>query len=116
MKYNKEEKQRSILQNNSLHEYCQQLADKCNEVGISQRLLLEGLEIDNSLQSVKSIFREMGRAKYGKKSTADLTTKEMSSIYEEFNKHTSKIGIHIDWPSLEPNFLDEYEIIASSKT
>ena len=97
----KEEKKRTIQQNRSLHLYCQQLSNKLNEAGISQRVLLEGLEIDNSEESIKDIFRSLGRAKYKKDSTAKLTTKEMSDCYEELNRHIAKLGIHIPWPSQE---------------
>ena len=96
----KKEKQRTIQQNKSLHLYCQQLSDKLNEAGISQRVLLEGLEIDNSSESIKDIFRSLGKAKYKKDSTAKLTTKEMSDCYEEFNRHIAHLGVHIPWPSI----------------
>ena len=102
-------KQRSSAQNNSLHLYCQELSSVLNERGITQEVFVRGLEVDNSPDSVKAVFRELGRVKYGKLSTADLTTKEMSSIYEEFNRHTSKLGIHLPWPSIESESLNYYE-------
>lgn len=94
-------KQRTINQNSALHLYCKVLAETLNEAGITQDVLVRGIEVDNSPESVKAVFRALGKAKYGKESTADLTTKEMSDIYEEFNRHTSKIGIHLPWPSTE---------------
>lgn len=103
---NKEERLRTQLQNKALHEWCQQLADTCNEIGITQAVLLQGLEVNNSMESVKAVFRAMGKAKFGKASTAQLTTKEVMDIYEEFNRHTAKIGIHIPWPSSDRESFD----------
>jgi hypothetical protein len=96
-----QERQRTTRQNNALHLYCQMLAETLNEAGISQQVFLQGLEVDNSPDSVKAVFRALGKAKYGKESTSLLTTKECSDIYEEFNRHTAKIGIHVPWPSEE---------------
>ena len=95
------ERQRTIQQNRSLHLYCQQLSNKLNEAGISQRVLLEGLEIDNSEESIKDIFRSLGRAKYQKSSTSMLTTIEIGDCYEELNRHIAHLGIHVPWPSQE---------------
>lgn len=95
------EEQRTLKQNKSLHKYCEVLSETLNEMGITQEVLVRGLEVDNSPESVKAVFRALGKAKYGKESTADLTTKEISSCYEEFNRHISKLGVYIPWPSEE---------------
>jgi hypothetical protein len=99
---NQKDKQRTNLQNRSLHLYCQQLADTLNEAGIGQQVLLQGLEIDNSAESIKSLFRSLGRSKYAKNSTSELTTKEMSGIYDEITRHLSFLGIYVAWPTNEP--------------
>lgn len=100
--------QRTPSQNASLHLFCEQLAEAMNEAGISQRIFLKELEVDNSMESVKSVFRELGKVKYGKDSTAKLTTKEMTDIYEELNRHTaSRLGIHVPWPSIEEVLLNQ---------
>jgi len=78
------------------------LAQELTFAGISQRVLLQAVnEVDNSAESVKSVFRALGKAKYLKSSTSELTTKEMSDIYDEFNRNLAKIGIHVEWPSEE---------------
>ena len=103
---------RTGQQNRALHLYCEMLYQELFFAGITQKKFLEAMdEINNSPQSIKAVFREYGRVKYGKVSTADLTTKEISDIYEEFNLNLSKIGIHIPWPSEEETNLKEtYEI------
>ena len=96
-----DEKIRSKKQQASLQIYCRKLANTLNEAGISQKVLLEAFEIDNSEESIKSLFREIGRKKYGKTSTAKLTTKECTDVYEEVNRGTSLKGVHEPWPSEE---------------
>jgi len=96
---NKLNKQRTNAQNRSLHLYCSQLAEELNEAGITQRVFLQYLEVDNSAESVKSVFRALGKAKYGKESTSKLTTKECTDIYDEINRNSSRLGIHVAWPN-----------------
>ena len=104
------ETKRTNQQNRSLHLFCEMLAQELTFAGISQRVLLEAInEVDNSAESVKAVFRTLGKAKYLKSSTAELTTKEMSDIYDEFNRNLSKIGIYVPWPSAEQlNFYENY--------
>ncbi len=104
------EKIRTPKQNNALHEFCIQLAAELNDHGIGQKIFLQYFEIDNSMESIKNVFREIGRLKYGKKSTADLTTKELQDIYEEINRQTSKLGIHVPFPSEEGKAIAEGKI------
>jgi hypothetical protein len=51
---------------------------ECNNSGIDMKVLVSNLRVDTTPESIKSIFREIGRLKYGKVSTADLTTKEVN--------------------------------------
>lgn len=103
-------KQRSGQQNRALHLWCEMLSQELNFAGITQRLLLQYVnEVDNSAESIKAVFRALGKAKYLKDSTADLTTKECSDIYDEFNRNLAKLGIHVEWPSAEAlNFQETY--------
>lgn len=92
---------RTGSQNNSLHLYCRELAKELNESGISQSVFFKDIEADYSEETIKDLFRSFAKAKYGKDKTSQLTTKELSDLYEEVNRHTSKLGIHIPWPSIE---------------
>ena len=94
-----EKKQRTLRQNDALHKYCRQLSDALVEAGISQRMFLEGLEHDTSPEFIKSVFRAIGKSKYGKTSTSILSTKECSNVYEELNRQSASKGISIPWPS-----------------
>lgn len=103
----KEPKQRSSLQNNSLHAFCSDVANQAKENGLTmQTILAQTIEVEPTPELIKSILREIGKTMYGKKSTADWTTKEMTEIYEVFNRFWGeKFGLHCEWPSLETQML-----------
>lgn len=100
-------KNRTDLQNRSLHKWCQMVADELNDCGISYKMLLDGLEIDQTMETIKGLFRLIAGAKFGVKSTTQLTTKQLSDTFEEFNRHLSTKGIHIPWPSNEENSFNQ---------
>lgn len=96
------EKIRSKKQQASLQIFCRSLADELNDAGITQKVLMAYFNIDHSEESIKSIFREIGRIKFGKDSTSKLSTKECTSVFDELNRITSALGISVPWPSLDP--------------
>ena len=104
-------KQRSGQQNRALHLYCPALAELMKEAGITQKKLLSnlgnGVDLEMTGEMIKNIFREMGRARYGKESTADLTPVELSDTYLVVDELLARItGISIPWPSSEPPAYD----------
>lgn len=105
------EKIRTVQQNKSLHVYCEELATELNNAGITMQALIEELHIDHTKESVKSIWRAIAKAKYGKESTTELTTKEIDEVYNEMNRMIAAKGIHIAWPAQEssPNYLNSLE-------
>lgn len=104
----KQQKQRSQAQNRFLHSSCAEIARELNEKGVSVTDLVREMEADVSPELVKEMWRAYARVKFGKTSTADLTTKEFSDILEEMNRHLSQFGIHIDLPGDE-NLLSYYD-------
>lgn len=94
-------KKRSSKQQASIQIYSRNIASLLNDAGIPYKVLIANLSIDHTEESIKNIFREIGRAKFGKSSTSYLTTKECIECYEEFNRILSQFGIHEPWPSDE---------------
>ena len=95
------EKIRTLQQNKSLHKYCQELATELNNAGVTMEALIQNLQVDHTMYSVKSIWKAIAKAKFGKDSTATLTTKELQEVYEEVNRMVAGFGIHLAWPSQE---------------
>lgn len=92
---------RSLSQNRALHKYCSELATELNNAGIGIDVFFKNVEVDHTIESVKSLWRSFAKAKYGKESTADFTTQELNAIYEEVNRHIAQWGIHLPFPSQE---------------
>lgn len=99
-------KQRTAQQNKSAHLYFSEVARELNNAGIGMANFLKDFEIDVTPQSVKDVFRAIGKAKYGKESTADLTTTELQGCWEEFNRALGDRGVNIPFPS-STGFTDE---------
>lgn len=111
-----EEKQRSINQNNSLHDYCTETSQELNNHGISQKAIIDHLSlmgVDNTLYSVKRLFQIIGEAKFGKSETHKFTTIEMTEVEKEVTKliiEVSKGEVIPIWKSYDQqNFLNNYK-------
>jgi len=106
-----EKPKRTNKQNASLHKYCTELADLLNEHGITVKKLFEEVEADNTMESVKQLWRTFAFMKYGKTSTTELSTDEVNKIYDEVNRHISQWGLHMAFPSYEntDEYLQSYE-------
>lgn len=101
----KEYKKRTQLQNKSGHKYFDMLAKELNEAGHDARhTLKEGIDIPWTKELIKDLlFRPIMKAMFDVESTAELTTKQMSEVYEVLNRHTSqKLGVSVEWPNDEP--------------
>ena len=97
-------KQRTSLQNRSLHLWFQQLADALNAAGWNvQKTLRHDVEIPWNAALIKElIYRPVMTAMTGKESTTNLDTIEPSQVYEVLNLHLGeKLGVHVEWPSEE---------------
>lgn len=97
-------KQRTNLQNRSLHLFCAQLADALNTAGLDMRKTLKhDIEIPWTMENVKNhLWRPIQEAMTEKHSTTELDSAEPSQIYEVLMKHLGeKFGIFLPFPSEE---------------
>jgi hypothetical protein len=99
---------RSSPQNKAMHVYFSLLAGALNSAGFDQRKVLmavrEGVEIPNSPESVKELWREIQKAILGpeKSSTTQLERPEVSRVYEVMNRWTAQaFGVSMDFPHRE---------------
>lgn len=102
----RQEKMRTMRQNASLHLWCNEVARELNNAGIDMSVLVKNLQVVHTKESIKAIWKAIANAKYGKTSTTQLTTKELTDVYEEMNKMLSEFGIYLAFPSNE-YFRDE---------
>lgn len=95
---------RTPTQNNSLHLYFRLLAQELNDAGLDMKKVLKpSVDISWNEDNIKEyIWRPIQNAQLLKKSTKDLTTKEVDLVYNTINRHLSeKFGIHLPFPSNE---------------
>lgn len=95
----RKEKLRTAQQNRALHVWCTEVATELNNVGIDMSVLVKNLQVSHSKESVKGIWKAIAEAKYGKKSTTQLTTKELTDVYEEMNRMLASVGVHLAFPN-----------------
>ena len=106
--FDKEVRPRTPQQNKAMHVYFEEVANELNESGLSVQAFLKDFEIDYSKEMIKSLWRHIAKKKFGIDSTADLTTKQLQDVFEEFNRQLSKHGLHIPFPSAVMEFDEEF--------
>ena len=107
----KKEEQRTKAQNRALHKFFELLAEELNNAGFDMRKgLRSDIDIPWGKETIKEyIWRPVQEAQLTKKSTTELTTKEIDKVYETLNRFLAeRYKIHIPFPSWE-HFLDEKE-------
>lgn len=97
---------RTDQQNESLHVFCEQLAETLNDSGLEMKAVLSVKEIDVpwNKDTVKEVlWKPIQKAKTGKKSTTELSRVEPSEVHAILMRHLGeKLGVpYIPWPSEE---------------
>jgi len=95
---------RTPTQNRSLHKYFSLLAEALNDSGNDMRKTLKPeVEIPWGSDNIKEqLFKPIAKAMFGTSSTTELSTKQISEVYETLNRHTaSKLGVSVVWPHNE---------------
>ena len=95
------EKQRTILQNKSLHKYYDLLAEELNNAGLDMKKVLKP-EVDipwTTLTVKEFIWRPIQDIMLDKESTTQLNTSEINEIYQVVSRHLAKkFGIDLPFP------------------
>lgn len=96
--------QRTTQQNRALHAYFQLVSEALNDAGLDMKAVLKpSVDINWSPMTVKDfLWRPVQTLQLGKRSTTEMSTKDIDVIYDTINRHLSeKFGIHIPFPSIE---------------
>jgi hypothetical protein len=100
----KEEKQRTAKQNRALHKFFSQLSIELNTAGLDMRIVLKpSYQLWWTPKMVKEhLWKSVQEAMYQKKSTTELTTKELDKIFEQLQHILGeKFGLELEFPSIE---------------
>lgn len=102
------ENQRTPRQNNALHLYFEMLAEALNEAGLDMKKMLKADIPWNAYNVKNELWRPIQEAQIGKKSTANLSTKDIDKVYETLNRLLGeKKGVHVPFPSIETMYYDQ---------
>ena len=98
--------QRTLKQNNSLHKWCEQIAERYNKEGLTVQEVIKNykLELFWTKESVKELLIHTAiKRMYGKRSTSQLIkTGEIDKIIDVVTKFNAELGIdYIPFPSRE---------------
>lgn len=107
---------RTPIQNNSIHKYLELVARELENGGHTMQdvvKVITRVEITPTKENVKEIiWREIQKALFGKKSTTELSTAEVSKVYEVMAMFLAReFGISLPFPSEEntEEYLSSYE-------
>jgi len=92
-----------------MHKYFTMLADELNEAGLDMKTVLKPeVDIPWTPESVKNhLWRPVQDAMFDKESTTELTTKDLTQVYETLTRHLGeKFGTFVRFPSIEPDLLE----------
>ena len=98
-------KQRTVTQNAAIHKYCTLMADALNSAGFDyrhfvQNVMKEGYKVPWSMELFKnSVWKVVQDAMIGKASTTELTTEEVSRVYEVVNRKMAEHGVSMEFPN-----------------
>ena len=100
----KQERQRTLQQNKAIHVLFDLLAEELNTAGLDMRKTLKAsIDIPWNRETVKEyLWRPIQKAQLRKKSTTELTTKDIDKVFETLNRHLGeRFSIHVEFPSIE---------------
>ena len=96
-----EEKNRTSQQNRAFHRYCALLAKALTDAGHEDMRTFIKVPIAPTKELVKiNMVHPVMKAMFPDvNSSADLSTVQMQSLYEQMNLFTSeRLGVSVDWP------------------
>lgn len=101
------DKQRTNQQNKAIHLWFKMLADELNNAGLYITSVIR-LDAPWNEERVKELlWRTTQKSLFGKKSTTELTVKEINQVFEVINKGIGEKGLHVPLPSMQQLLRDQ---------
>ncbi len=113
MKTQKTEKQRTLLQNRALHLYFTHLAEELNGAGLEMKAVLAAKDVDvpwTGATIKEVVWKPVMEAQLGKKSTTEMTSKDIDSVFETLTRHLAqKFDLVVDFPNIDKFMLEKLD-------
>ena len=95
---------RSTLQNDSLHLYCQLIANALNSAGYSQKeySIIDGdlIDVPFDMLSIKNgLWRKLQITMFQIESTTKITSREINQLIDVITDWLAQKGIRVDFPN-----------------
>lgn len=104
------EDKRTLQQNKALHKYFELLAIELNDAGLDMKKVITVDVPWNALTIKEWIWKPVQEAQLLKKSTTELTTPEVSKVYDTVNRlMAEKFGVSVPFPSYEEEMFNSLE-------
>jgi len=93
-------KTRTGQQRKAIEVYCSLLAEAFNDAGLTVQAVLEKtLDCDWNQSMVKdAIFKKASGTALDKRSTTELSSEEVTIVYDLVNRFAAQFGIHVPFP------------------
>lgn len=91
---------RTEKQNRSVHLWFRMIADELNSVGYEQKVTFGSIDTPWSEESVKALFKKIGRYQFDKGKTSEMTTEELSKVADTLHRYISEKGMNVPFPNI----------------
>lgn len=108
------EENRTDKQNKALHLYFSLLANKLQDAGVDMRQMIrQEVPITPTAHLLKeTVWRPLQKALFGKKSTRELSTKDIDKIYAIMDKVIAeRTGVRIEFPSQDSLYYSTIDFV-----
>lgn len=97
------EKKRTLQQNKAIHVLFKMISDALNDAGLDLHAVLKsGIDIPWTPIMVKEVmWKSVLLIMKNKKSTTEMTTKEIDEVFDVVNRQLSLMGLTVEFPSVE---------------
>ena len=95
-------KQRTTLQNRSIHLWFEQVEQAAAEEGLTfDQIVMESVELPVTKELMKELWKAVQYKLYGTDSTKEMTTDQVDKIFDVLNKHLGQVaGIYVPYPDI----------------
>lgn len=94
-------KKRTLAQNSAIHKYFADVATECQAQGLTLKQVLDEFDIAIDETLIKRMAQHIGKVKYDKSHTSDMTISELGDVIDTLMMVLAKLGLETNFPSAD---------------